>query len=42
VRGTRSSGLGTAKAASNLERLIGKMTPAEIAAAERLLDKWEP
>jgi TPR repeat protein len=42
VRGARRSGLGTAKAAGNLERLIGKMTSAEIAAAERLLDEWEP
>ncbi len=39
VRGARSSGLNPTKAAANLERLIGKMTPAEIAAAERLLDK---
>ncbi len=42
ARGARGSGLDPAKAADNLERLIGKMTPAEIAAAERLLDKWEP
>ncbi len=39
ARGARSSGLNPTKAAGNLERLIGKMTPAEIAAAERLLDK---
>ncbi len=42
ARGARSSGLGTPRAARNLELLIGKMTRAEIAAAERLLDKWEP
>ena len=42
VRSARRSGLGTAKAAGNLERLIGKMTSAEITAAERLLEEWKP
>jgi len=39
ARGARSSGLNPTKAAGNLERLIGKMTPAEIAAAARRRDK---
>jgi TPR repeat protein len=40
--GARGSGLDPTKAAGNLERLIGKMTPAEIATAARLLDELEP
>ena len=42
ARGDYGSVLTPAKAVVNLERLIGKMTSAEIAAAERLLKEWNP
>jgi TPR repeat protein len=42
ARGAHGSGLDPTKAAGNLERLVGKMTPAEIAAAVRLLDERKP
>lgn len=42
ARGTYGSGLNPAKAVVNLEHLLGKMTSAEIAAAERLLEEWKP
>lgn len=42
ARGGYGSGLNPAKAVANLEHLIEKMTSAEIAAAERLLEKWKP
>lgn len=42
ARGAHGSGLDPTKAAGNLARLTGKMTPVERAEAERLLDEWEP
>ena len=42
ARSARGPGLDPTRAAGNLGRLIDQMTPAEIAAAERLLDTWEP
>ncbi len=42
ARGDYGSGFTPAKAVVNLENLIGKMTSSEIAAAEQLLEDWNP